>query len=991
MAKKHPPLKTPLDKYLDFIVVKATEIPELQCFLTELVHTPTGAQIMHLGNDDPENLFCLSFQTLPPSSNGVAHILEHTVLCGSEKFPVKDPFFAMTRRSLNTYMNALTGQDFTCYPASSQVTKDFYNLLEVYLDAVFKPNLKKLSFLQEGHRLEFSIFDDPNSPLEYKGIVFNEMKGAMSSPIARLGEILNKALFPDTPYGFNSGGDPKNIPELTYEELVEFHKQYYHPSRCLFFFYGNLPLTKHLDFIAEHTLNKAKKVPPLPLINSQKRFLEPLRLKGLYPIAPHEEAEDKALIGMGWLTCHILEQHEILALNILEIILMDTDASPLKMSLLKSGLCKTASAYIDVDINEIPFVIILKGCKPENAQELENLVRRTLGRIVEDGIPLDLIENAMHQLEFFRSEITGDQAPFGLSLFMRSGLLKQHNAKPEEGLMIHSLFDRLRKLLLEDPQYLTKLIQKYLLDNTHFVRVILEPSIEVEKQELEEEKLVLLKIQASMSDKDTEFLVEQAKELKAFQRSQEEADFNILPKVNLQDVPVYIRNYDLSKEEMGGFNIYHHTCFTNEITYADISFPLSDLKEEDLPYARLFSILLPQMGCGDRDYIKNLEYIQANTGGIHAYLTLNTQAQDSSKMFPSFSLRGKALHRKTPMLFELLTQMATSVDFKDVSRLRELIQKHYTGLESSLNQNSLRYAINLSASKLSIPAFITNAWYGLDYFWKIKELALNFDKYKENLVQKLMELNDVLLSNEKPDIVLSCDARTYDELKGHHFYGLLDTPLKSHRPWKGDFSLPNVVSQGRVISTPVAFIGKVFSTVSYTHDYAPALNIAAFLFDNLTLHSTIREQGGAYGGGAVNNAMMGYFYFYSYRDPNILNSLEAFEKSIKKIVKGDFDEDDIEEAKLEMVQSMDSPVSPGSRADLAYGWLCEGKTPEIRQEFRNKTLALTKDQIIEAVSTEIAPKWEKGATVVFAGKDLLEKENKDMIALNKSPLKLETV
>jgi Zn-dependent M16 (insulinase) family peptidase len=235
--------------YKDFVITKYTKLDELQSALVELVHVPTGARVTHIANDDPENLFCLSFQTIPYSSNGIAHILEHTVLCGSEKFPVKDPFFAMTRRSLNTYMNALTGQDFTCYPAASQVKKDFYNLLEVYMDAVFYPQLKHTSFLQEGHRLELVDPQDPMGELKYQGVVYNEMKGAMSSIDSRLWEALAKKLLPDLTYAHNSGGNPKEIPNLSYQELIDFHKEYYHPSRCLFFFYGNIPLAKHLEAI----------------------------------------------------------------------------------------------------------------------------------------------------------------------------------------------------------------------------------------------------------------------------------------------------------------------------------------------------------------------------------------------------------------------------------------------------------------------------------------------------------------------------------------------------------------------------------------------------------------------------------------------------------------------------------------------------------------------------------------------------------------------
>jgi presequence protease len=326
------------DRYRGYLVTKSLYIQEQQCHLTELVHESSGACILHLGNQDPENLFSLSFRTLPESSNGVAHILEHTVLCGSQKYPVKDPFFAMNRRSLNTFMNALTGADFTCYPAASQVEQDFYNLLDVYLDAVFHPLLKEQSFAQEGCRLEFSDPLDPTSPLQYKGVVYNEMKGSLSSPMTRLIEALNSELYPNSPYGFNSGGDPSQIPNLSYEELLFFHKNYYHPSRCLFFFYGNLPLKKHLDYISHHILKNVHKLPELPPIPKQPRYTKPVYKEAFYPLAAEEITEDKAIIAFSWLTCSIKEQITLLALSVLDIVFMDTDASLLKIELLRSGL-----------------------------------------------------------------------------------------------------------------------------------------------------------------------------------------------------------------------------------------------------------------------------------------------------------------------------------------------------------------------------------------------------------------------------------------------------------------------------------------------------------------------------------------------------------------------------------------------------------------------------------------------------------------------------
>jgi hypothetical protein len=974
MTKISTKLQIPGQKYGDFELTRITEIKELQCVLRELVHLPTGAHVMQIENDDPENLFCLSFRTLPQSSNGVAHILEHTVLCGSKKFPIKDPFFSMNRRSLNTFMNALTGADFTCYPAATQNTQDFYNLLDVYLDAVFHPNLEPLSFQQEGHRLELSNPEDPKSPLEYKGIVFNEMKGALSSADARLSELMNQALFPDITYGFNSGGDPKNIPELTYQELVDFHQTYYHPSRCLFFFYGNLSLECHLDFIEKNALKGVVKMPPLKKPLSQPRFKEKKTIVATYPISSDEEIADKSLISFGWLTCNILQQEELLALSVVEIILMDSDASPLKRALMDSKLCKQASCFTETDYTEIPLIITLRGCNPESADKLESIIQDTLKKVISQGFSTESIENALHRVEFYRSEITGDHAPFGLSLFFRSGLIKQHGADPEHGLMIHSLFQNLRNHISSNPHYLTDLIQKYMLDNTHFVRITMIPDPLLGAKEIKEEQETLQKIRDNLSKKELKKLIDQAKVLSKFQKEQEEEDLDVLPKVTLEDVDPHIRNFKLESEKINDLSVFHHDCFTNEIVYADITFNLPHIEEKDLPLVRLFTIILTQIGAGGRDYIKNLDYIQARTGGISSSLALNLQAMDSNQFKPSLHLHGKALHRYAKNLFEILTDTISRPNFLDTARIKEIVSKHYTGLQSSFNQNALKYAINLSTSCINVPGAIINEWYGLHYYETIQQLALNLDTEIDTLCKKLQSLQEMLLTVTEKDLIITSDIALYTFLRENNFFGLQNLKKVASIPWNGNYTVPSVVSQERVIASPVAFIGKVFKTIPYSHEDAAALSISTYLLDNIVLHQKIREQGGAYGGGAVCNTMAGNYYFYSYRDPNITSTLKAFSESIKEIADENFDDEDLNETKLEMVQGMDAPVSPGTRGYIAYCWLREGKTPEIRQYFRDKVLSLKAEDISHAVKKHIQKQFESGKTIIFAGKELLEKE-----------------
>lgn len=977
----------PGQTYREFLITRRLDIPELQCTLTELTHEPTGAQVIHISNDDQENVFCLSLRTLPEKSTGVAHILEHTVLCGSEKFPVKDPFFGMSRRSLNTYMNALTGADFTCYPAASQVPKDFYNLLEVYLDAVFRPHLKMHSFLQEGYRIELSNPEDPNSPLDYKGIVFNEMKGAMASPDARLSHAVMEQLFPHLTYGINSGGDPKVIPELTYDELKAFHEKYYHPSQCLFFFYGNLPLNGHLDFLLEHGLKGVQKAEKLPIMDKQPRFSQPIYRTLTYPITAEEDAANKTMVAFAWLTCSILEQEELLALNIIDLVLMGTDAAPLKLALLQSGLCKQTDSVIDNEISEVPFAIICKGCTPDSADALQHVIKNELEKIIKNGLPEHLVQGSIHQIEFYRSEITGDSSPFGLSLFLRSGLLKQHGGNPEDGLMIHTLFKKLREKV-ENPRYLPDLIQKHLLDNQHFVRIVMHPDPTLAAKELAEEKEVLERLKKELSQEAVDKIVHQAKQLIAYQEAEEEQDIDILPKIALSDVSRQAEDFILYKERQGNLELFHHPCFTNGIVYADLFFNLPKILQSELPYVRLFAMLLSQMGCGGRNYKQNLDYLLEHTGGVGASLELFLQAADPTLMNPTLSIRGKALHRKVDKLFPLLYDMVQSVDFTDRARIKELLDQHYLNLENSLNHSALRYAVNLAASGLSQPGNIQNQWYGLDYFWQIKQLVQEFDQKSSDLIEILKELQKRCLHASNADLVLSCDQKTYHELAARQFYGLCDIPTYDFKTWENDFPIRKISNQGRLISSPVSFTASLFSTVPYTHPSSAALAACAQIMDNNVLHKRIREQGGAYGGGATSGSMSGQFYFYSYRDPHIVSSLNAFEESVQFLADGEFDHVDVEEAKLGILQDLDSPCSPGSRALVAYSRLRSGRNLTRRQEFRHQLLDLTEEHIQETAETYLIPGMENAVTITFGGKDLLEKENQLLIDADKPSLQI---
>jgi len=959
--------------YKDFEITKYLPLEELQSTLIELIHVPSGARIIHISNQDPENLFCLGFQTIPYNSNGVAHILEHTVLCGSKKFPVKDPFFAMTRRSLNTFMNALTGQDFTCYPASSQVEKDFYNLLDVYLDAVFHPELKKVSFLQEGHRLEFVDAKNPKGALQFQGVVYNEMKGAMSSPDARMNEALSKHLTPHLTYAHNSGGDPKEIPSLSYDELLEFHRDFYHPSRCLFFFYGNLPLARHLDFIAERSFHGVGKIPLLPPLPMQPRFAEPIRVEERYPIAENESLEKKTWIAFAWLTVPISEQRDILALTLLESILTDTDASPLVMPLLKSELCTEVDSTIDPEMSEIPWAVICKGCEAKDAEPLRKILFEALSDFISHPIDPEMIEASLHQLEFQRLEIGAEGVPFGLTLFMRAGLIKQHGSEPENGLLVHTLFQELRDRI-KDPDYLPSLLRKYVIDNPHFIQLILKPDPKLEKEELADEQRRLAEIRKHLSESQEHHIAKQSQELASYQEAVENQSLDCLPKVTLDDVPPHARDFSLKETASGPMKIFHHSCFTNHILYADLVFDLADFEAKDLPWVALFTRILSELGCGGRDYAENLAYQQAYVGGLDASLSLHVTHENPDICSPTFSLRGKALQRNSGKLFGLFSDFVSSPDFKDQARIKEWLLQHATALQNRLTRNSLSYAIQTALSGFSSASYVFDQWYGLPYYKMVLHWAKNFNA---SFVENLQRIGKLILGTENPHLVLTCDEKQFAELQKNHFHQLSQNlPSRSFSHWKGIYPLPKITPHARVVSSPVAFTAYGMRTHSYRDPEAPYLLLATELLENLVLHPEIREKGGAYGSGASYSPSTGNFHFLASRDPQLANTVLAFEKALERIGAGTFNDRELEEAKLGAIQTLDAPVAPGNRAMVAYSWKRAGRTYALREQFRQKLLSATKKEIADAVRTSLS--MEKGVLVTFLGQDLLEKEKKKL-------------
>lgn len=970
------------DAYGNYVFKKISPIQEISCTLIELEHVPSKATILQIATKDPENLFCLSFQTLPNSNNGVAHILEHIVLCGSKKFPVKDPFFSMHRRSLATFMNALTGSDFTCYPASSQIEKDFYNLLEVYLDAVFHPLITPESFWQEGHRFTLDSQDN----LQIEGVVFNEMKGSLSRIETRLWNFIMHHLLSDTPYCYDSGGTPEEIPNLTREQLIAFHKKYYDPSRCLFFFYGDIPIEKHLQYLEDTILYKASAKPPLPTLQKQSQIPKSKYIQGTFPIQNNEPLEKQSYIAFTWLTMSIQNQMDLLALSIIDSILMATDASLLCHALLQSNYCRQAYSQMDAEMSEIPYAIICRGCDAKDRDHLEKIVFSTLQSAIEKGFTKSDIDTALHQLEMERTEINRGFGPFGLNLFMRAGLLKQHKCNPEIGIKIHKLFAEILEKV-KDPSYLSTIAKKYLVDNPHYLCATFVPDPTLEAKEIAIEKAFLQKTQQSMSPEDYEKLRKNAIVLAEHHQKMKAQDISCLPTITIQDIPRDPIDFPLHSEKIGNMQLFCHHNFTNHFLYFTYTFDLPNISLHTFPYLGLFTALLTSLGAAGKTYEKQLKEIERYTGGIDAGISFYAPLSDPTALELTFTMRGRCLFRNREKALKLCKEFITAPRFDEKKRIREVILQIDTELRQHLQSHPLAFATLEALAPLSDAMFLQELMQGVSYYHTIHEIVST----ESNAFYKhLDELQKNVLHGSSPDLIVSIDKPEYTILQKE--LQLQSWPSsKRISPWSSIVDRKRErVHLGRIIASQVAYNLFALPTISDNHPDLPYLHLATKIMENTSLHPLVREQGGAYGSGAVINGSLGVFYFYSYRDPNIVKTANAFITTLHNLAEGKFTQKDITEATLTLIQKFDTPVSPSAKSEIGYGWKRIGKSFAYRKRYRDAILSASSSDIARAVEAHLLPQWKNGVFVSYGGEALLQQSSSGLNTLG-MPIKIKNL
>jgi len=943
-------------------------IDSLNVSIEEYRHTKTGATHYHIAANNQENAFLVALRTIPTDSKGVAHILEHTVLCGSERYPVRDPFFMMIRRSLNTFMNAFTSSDWTAYPFASQNRKDFYNLMEVYLDAVFFSRLDKLDFAQEGHRVEFETADDASSKLTYKGVVFNEMKGAMSSPISTLWQVLSSHLFPTTTYHYNSGGEPEDIPDLSYDELKSFYKTHYHPSNAVFMTYGDIPAHEHQQYFEERALKRFDKLDKHIDVEDEQRYDAPQTVTEYYAADENESTDDKTHIVIAWLLGRSIDMESMLKAHLLSGVLLDNSASPLRHALETSPLGNAPSPLCGLEDSnrEMSFVCGVEGSNEQQAEELEKLVITTLQDVAENGIPQERIEAVLHQLELSQLEISGDGYPYGLHLMLNGLSSAIHRGDVFSALNPDKILTTLREEI-RDPEFIKQLVRENLLENSHRVRLSLRPDSNLNKQRAEQEEQRLEEIKSQLSDSEKQSVIELASQLEARQRQND--DPGILPKVGLDDIPDTMHIAQGEHNNSSGLDITHYTQGTNGLAYQQIIFQLPQLDAELLNILPYYTHCITDLGNGGRDYLETQALQDSISGGISAYSSVRATIDNEQLVNGTFILSGKALSRNHAKLGQLMFDTITSLRWDEHSKIREIIAQERNRREQSVTGNGHRLAMIAASSGMSPSAALQHRLGGLAGIEALKTLDDELSTSGiEELAEKLQSLHEKIIASPKQFLVIGEENKIAQYINDIESQWLDQDNASDFSPIS--FSdVRQTTKQAWLTNTQVNFCAKAYPAVTINHPDAAALEVLSGFLRNGFLHRSIREMGGAYGGGASYDCDNAAFRFYSYRDPRLVETLNDFDESIEWLLNDDHQSSQLEEAILGVISGLDKPGSPAGEAKDAFHNALNGRTAEQRQAFRRRVLSVTMEDLLRVGKTYLNP--EAASIAVISNQEML--------------------
>ena len=915
-----------------FRLERVEPVPELHSTAYLFRHEKTGGRLLHLFNDDPNNLFSIAFRTPVHDSTGVPHILEHSVLCGSKKFPLKDPFQELLKGSLQTFLNALTYPDKTMYPVSSQVEKDFYNLVDVYCDAVFNPILSENTFYQEGWHFDV---DDLTKPVGIKGIVYNEMKGVFSNFSSHVDRKTLSALFPDTTYSFESGGEPEHITDLTYQQFREFHARYYHPSNSFIFLYGNLPSEKTLQFLNEQYIDHFQMLTIDSAIRKQPLWETPRDLTIEAP-APRED-DGTATVALVWIFGDTTDPIATLAGRTLTHYLLGTDSSPLKRALIDSGLGEDLDdiSGFDSDLVQTVFAAGLRKSKPEYARKVQDLILDTLKNQVQNGLDKELLEGALRQIEFSLREVTGGHFPYNLRLAERCYRSWLYDGDPLAHIAFEQPLSFIKEQHKKGQQFFIDLIKTGLLDNPHRLLSTIVASSAMGKKLEQQTEQQARTLTSGFGDTEKQRYFNLTKTLLEQQKTPPTAEaLNTLPKLQKSDLPHHGHDVPTEISSIHGVKLYAHPLFTSGIVYLDIGFDLQTVPQDLIPYLPIYSELLTRCGAAKHSYEQTAKRIALATGGIDFSVSCKTHIGTEQDLFFYGFMHGKSLVPRFGEMLGILKDLFVEPDLENRKQLKDILLEERNGLHASVVSAGHHFAITHASSYLSKSRFIDEQLGG------ITQLRFLDDLVKRNALDEIVEsvkrLHNIVINGNA--CVVSVTADQPEEVQSLLRDFLNELP-RSERE-KAQYRMPQ-----QFPSKPIAIeISSAVNFVAQTWKMGPVDPFSSGLLYLMTrflstgyLWDKVRVEGGAYGGMSMMSISHPIFACASYRDPNLKSTLAHFEQGIREIASG-VSQEKIDQSIIGSIGKIDSPQPPHAQGFGETLDLLLGNSREFRQELREAVL-----------------------------------------------------
>jgi len=896
------------------------------CYYFE--HIKSGAKLLKIAADDNNKTFCISFKTVPENDCGTPHIMEHSVLNGSKNFPVKSPFDVLSKGSLNTFLNAMTGKDMTLYPVASMNNKDYFNLMHVYLDAVLNPLIyeDERIFQQEGWHHELMTKDDP---VVYNGVVYNEMKGAFSSPTSEVSYQMYKNLFPDITYGKSSGGYPSAIPKLTYEMFLDFHRKFYHPSNSYIHLYGDADLDKELEFINREYLSNYEKSDTKIIIPHQKSFKKLKEITGYYAVPEGSNTENQSYLSLSFVIGSGIDQALALSLDILSDVLVNHESAPIRLALQEAGIGMEVGAGND-QYKQNVFNIQVQNANPDDAEKFYKIIMNTLKDVAEKGIDKDAIEGTLNRREFHLRE--GDDAQKGMTNIFNGIQAWFYSEDPFLGLEYEKTLKEVKKAMTTD--LLESIIKEQIIPNPHSLLLVMEPKPGLEKEITIKSETECAKFKKSLSNNDIEKLVKENLEL-----------------VN--------------------------------VVYAKFLFDANVCSKEMIPYLSLFTEFIGDLNTDNYSFGDLDNALNIHTGGFNTYLNNYLVKQNDDDMITKFTVSIKTTNQKMDKLFELTEEIVNKTVYSDKTRLKSLLTRHQSRLDASIKQNGFGYAKMRANSYYSNQGVFNELSSGIDYYWFITDLLENFDDKSDEIISNFEKIASLLFTRNNIIATVTCEKADLAEFKSglKIFIKTLENEKSKSKKWEFDFETKN---EGLLSASKVQYAIQGWNYKKLGYEWNGSMRVLNQVLSRDWLYNQIRVIGGAYGGFCMLSPN-GSLAFGSYRDPNLKETLDTYKNTPKFLEEFNADKDEMTRYIIGTISNMDSPLTPSQKGNVAVRRYFQKITLEDVQKDRDEVLATTPNDI-RNYKQFITDMLNQNAYCIYGNEEKLQTEKdlfKKLIKLTK--------